>query len=135
MPKELVAMQMKFLESHIGDEGVCIYYEKGERKEIKGPIKLVEPFDRIVIGTYSLPFVGASIIIEQVSANGSSVYYYSGAKDYIQLFETDHYGLVMAQKEILGYSVKDVSMNASYNEASEDQKPQSIPGGRGYHKF
>lgn len=107
------------LESYIGKEITCIYAEilSDEYKGVKSKLKLVHPYESITMelgDTYD--FIGErnAIVVLAAEENGKIQYLYKNTnieKKYPGYFK-DPFGLISAQKEHLGYSVKEEKVNA-----------------------
>lgn len=133
LQKELLGRSV-ILEKLIGLEAHCVYWERGERKEARGNIGAIYPFDRISVGGKPIPFASNSIAIESVDIAGKKVYLCLKAKGYQGCFGSDRFEIVKNQLDLLGRSVELDKLNKAYDNAPYDAKPHIIEGGRGFGK-
>lgn len=140
MSQDLMNLQMDILQSHQGELVKCIYWDKGEQKQVEGKLIRIIPFDSLLIeGSKTLTFVGPDVAIERVislehkkSGDNDDIYLCSAAIGYQGVNEHDHFALVNAQMSMLGKSPRLDSLNQAYDNATPEQRVQVI-GGRGYH--
>ncbi len=135
MDAKVIEYQMKLLPSYVGQQVTCIYWEMGEQKLVEGELKVVRPYDRIVVGNTMVEFVGVSDAIEKIESAEGRIYLCAGASNYQGCYAYDHFAIVGAQMQLLGKSVKLESLNNTYENAPESLKPQVMEGGRDYRKF
>lgn len=107
----------QILDAIKGQEVICIYSElaSDEYKGFRGKLKQVDPYDSVTfeLGD-SYNFIGErnAIVLLSVEMNGKQHNLYTNPdipKKYTGYFN-DPFGLMSAQKEQLGYSVKEEQM-------------------------
>lgn len=133
---ELMQRQMNFLEKYLNAEARCVYWNLGKLEEVSGTLRLIVPFDRIIIGNRSLSFVDSEVAIEEIYVNSNLVYCCPSARGYEGCYAYDHFAIVGAQQAILGKSVKLDALNETYKNAPADLIANSgaMKGGRGFHR-
>ncbi|MCI8461041.1 MAG: hypothetical protein HFE81_06545 [Bacilli bacterium] len=103
----------EMLEQLINQEVYCIYTESriGQYKGYRGTLNSVTPYDSIVLEGRVHRFVGDFDAIAQIGieidGKPHAIFHNSGIKKDYPIYSTDPLGLISAQKEMLGYSVKE----------------------------
>lgn len=96
------------LESRIGTHVRAKSWRYGVEVPYEGVLTEVVPNDRMTLNNNIIPFVGESEAVEEIQdLNGNVIYSVPEAKGYTP---KDQMGLVTAQLEMLGYSVKMAEM-------------------------
>lgn len=129
---DLIKMSMEGLYKHLNEVVTCIYWEKGECRQLTGVLLKADPYDRVVIDNNEISFVGTERAIEELRNANYSFYYNPKVKGFQGSFIADHLGLVNNQLELLGRSVKLEAMNNAYDSAPPEMIVSEIKGGRGY---
>lgn len=114
MTLKVIKYQMNSLPNYINEIVKCVYWELGLRKEIEGELKIVLPYDKVVIGNDIISFVGVNSAIERISTSEATIYTCSRAIGYEGCHAYDHFALVGAQQSILGRSIKYESLKEIY---------------------
>lgn len=104
----------QLLETYTGQEVCCIYAEilSDEYKGFKSKLKEVHPYDSITLEPgESIDFLGErrAIVVLAVEEDGKVNYLYKNhniPKKYLG-YSNDMFGLISAQKDTLGYSIKE----------------------------
>ena len=104
MSQELASLVFSMLNRRVDEEVVCTTWQFGEQVQHEGTLENVVHFDQIVVGKTVIPFVGNGVAIEKVElkSNGKLVYANPKAVGY---HTKDTMGVILAQEEMLGYSV------------------------------
>lgn len=112
MSQDLANMVFGILNRRIDEEVVCTAWQFGIPVEHEGKLENVVDFDQIVVGKTVIPFVGNGVAIEKVAlkSDGRLVYTNPNAVGYQT---KDTMGVILAQEEMLGYSVLRAELNNS----------------------
>jgi len=119
MSEDLLRLQFDILSRRIGSEVSCKVWESGKEKTYTGVLVDVVPFDFINLSRQLIPFVGVNQAIEEINLvekDGKPVYTNPRVQGYEGYTAKDVMGLVNAQNEILGRSVKMEEMQGRTNE-------------------
>lgn len=108
MSEELSTLAFDILCRRVGSKVSCTVWESGRKKTYEGILIEVVPFDFINLSMQIIPFVGTTQAIEEITLTDSDKRVYTNPR--VQGYEgytaKDVMGLVNAQKELLGRSVK-----------------------------
>lgn len=103
----------EMLEQLVDQKIFCIYTEIGinQFKGLKGTLNEITPYDSVVIEGRVLRFIGNldAIVMLGFEMDGKpkALYYNKNIKKMYHGYSNDPLGLISAQKEQLGYSVKE----------------------------
>lgn len=105
--KEYLGQLMDNLKNYVGQEVIAIYWQAGKLNGFKGVLQDVVPFDFIDLAGNIINFVGVKSAIQMIALDEKSMVYYNRDVEAYQGFSIkDIMGLILAQEEMLGYSVK-----------------------------
>lgn len=104
MSQELANMVFGILNRRIDEEVECTAWQFGVPVVHEGVLENVVDFDQIVVDKTVIPFVGNGVAIEKIAlkSDGRLIYTNPNAVGY---HTKDTMGVILAQEEMLGYSV------------------------------
>lgn len=107
MSEEILPM-MFAISDKIGSEIICEVWEEGNLKTYEGVLLDVTPFDFINVNRQIIRFVGNTQAIEEIKLKYTEIPLYVNhrVQGYEGYYERDFTGLIAAQQEFLGKSVK-----------------------------
>lgn len=115
--KEEILPMMFTTANKIGSEVVCKVWEAGTIKTYEGVLVDVTPFDFINVDRNIIRFVGNTQAIEEIRLKYTDIPLYINhrVQGYEGYYERDFIGLIAAQQELLGRSIKQEEIDARLN--------------------
>ena len=105
--KEYLGQLMNNLKTFVGQDVIVIYWQNGKLNGVKGKMMGIEPFNYIKLDDMEISFAGVDTAIQLVASSDESLLYYNSDVEHYQGFSLRNVmGLILAQEEILGYSIK-----------------------------
>lgn len=105
--KERLIQIMNELNEFVNQDIIIIYWQRGKLNGLKGKMMGIEPFDYIKLDDIEISFAGIDTAIQLVASGDEGLLYYNPEVEHYQGFSFKNImGLITAQEELLGYSVK-----------------------------
>ncbi len=98
---------MNNLTNFLGEMITVIYWENGKLHGLRGILNNIIPYDYVDIEGERINFVGSNMAIQAIASSQDKMLYYNASTENYQGFSfRDIIGLIVAQEELLGFSVK-----------------------------